>query len=248
MSQYRTGTFVVPATPVAMTLNLGFVPDVITVWNVDDLEVNPPNDATAAVSFWLNVMPSGSASQTIYTAGVPAVSYITSNGFTPVVLGGDWQNTQYVVNSITNASPGVVTVAAINPTNSLVLVNGMTVTMSGINGMTGVNGQRFIVSQLTIVGGGPTYTFKLYDLFGNPFSTVGLGTMTTSTNAEINEISYPATAPVLDPTTGQVVTTGQPAGNQFDIGFEGIILGTSVVGDAGDTMFWEAKTMTPTGW
>jgi hypothetical protein len=141
-----------------------------------------------------------------------------------------------------------VTVATIAPTNSLTLANGMTVTISGVNGMTGLNTNRFIVTALTIVGGGPTYTFKLYDTFGNPVNTTALGTFATSPNAQLDVISYPPTAPVLDPVTGQVVTPGSPAGLQLDIGMEGITLGTGVVGDSGDVLFWEAWFSTPTGW
>ena len=243
MSQYRTGIINSTTALISsgLNINLGFIPDEFQITNYTKWT------AASGVNFskWLNgVVPNGYA--LIETVGIP--STITTNGYTPVSLGGDWLNTQYVVNSITNASPGVVTVAAINPTNTLPLVNGMTVTMSGIDGMVGINGQRFIVAQLTIVGGGPTYTFKLFDLFGQPFSTIGLGTMTSSPSAMINEFSYPATAPVLDPVTGQVVIPGQPAGNQYDLGFDGIFLGSGVLGSDADVLFWEAFSSTPTGW
>jgi hypothetical protein len=242
--QYRNGF--ITSTGAAVTLPLGFLPDKFQIYNLTILEVNPPNSATVGESLWIKSMPNASSLQTTYTAGAPGVSYITSNGITPVVLGGDWQNTIYTINTITNANPGVVTVASIAPTNSMTLVNGMTVTISGVLGMTGVNTNRFIVSNLTIVGGGPTYTFTLYDTFGNPFSTVGLGTYVSG--GELDVISYPPTAPVLNPVNGQVLIPGAPAGLQLDIGYEGVILGTSVVGASTNTLFWEAFFATPTGW
>lgn len=238
--QYRNGTII--STGAAVSLNLGFVPDKFTVQNTTLLA------STNGVgnSEWDFTQAPGYAFITTYSSGAPVVTQITTNGFTPVKLGGDWQNTIYTINTITNASPGVVTVASISPTNSMTLVNGMTVTISGVVGMTGVNTNRFIVSNLTIVGGGPTYTFTLYDLFGNPFSTVGLGTYVSG--GELDQISYPPTAPVLNPVNGQVITPGQPAGNQYDIGYEGITLGTGVVGSSTNVLFWEAYLETPTGW
>lgn len=243
MSQYRSGTFV--STGAAVTLPLGFIPDRITVNNLTILEVNPPNSATPASSFWLKGMPSPSASQTIYTAGAGAQSYITTNGFTSVILGGDWQSTQYTITAVTKANPGVVTVAGISPTNTLTLVNGMTLTVSGVVGMTQLNTNRYVVANLTIVGGGPTYTFSLYDLFGNPVDTTGFGTYVSG--GILNQISYPATAPTIG-SNGQILAQGNPPGNQYDIGYEGMILGTAVVGAATNLMWYEAITATPTGW
>jgi hypothetical protein len=244
MSQYRSGTFT--STGAAVTLPLGFIPNFVRVLNLAVIEVNPPNSASPGESFWVNTMPSGSASQTIWTAGVPAQSYITSNGVTPVVLGGDWQSTQYTITAVSKANPGVVTVSGISPTNTLTLVNGMIVTISSVVGMTQLNTNRYIVANLTISGGGPAYTFSLYDLFGNPVDTTAFGTYVSGGIA--NQISYPPTAPVLNAATGQVITPGQPAGNQYDIGYEGIILGTGLVGSSGNVIYWDAITQTPTGW
>lgn len=243
MSQYRAGTFT--STGAAVTLPLGFIPNIVRVFNLTVLEVNPPNSASPAESVWVSAMPSASASQTIYTAGVPAQSYITSNGVTPVVLGGDWQSTQYTITGITRANPGVVTVSVRQPTNTLLLENGMIVTLSGVVGMTQVNTNRYVVANFT-AGGGTTATFSLYDLFGNPVDTTAFGAYVSGGIA--NQISYPPTAPVLNASTGQVITPGQPVGNQYDIGFEGIILGTGLVGSSTNVIWWDALTMTPTGW
>lgn len=243
MSQYRTGKFTSAGT--AVTLALGFVPDRISIYNL----TNFVEQSEVIESIWMKntiSLPSGYAIIWTATAGAPVESVITTNGVTPVILGGDWQSTQYTITTISKANPGVVTVSGISPTNTLTLVNGMTITISSVVGMTQVNTNRYIVSNLTIVGGGPTYTFTLYDLFGNPVDTTAFGTYVSG--GIVNQISYPPTAPVLDSTTGQVITPGQPAGNQYDIGYEGVILGTGVVGDSADEIWWEAITMTPTGW
>jgi hypothetical protein len=243
MSQYRNGYFT--STGAAVSLALGFVPDVFKITNYSVLLADSATPAVGTAQWYNNVVPSAYAIIQTYTNGAPVTTVATSNGFTPVILGADWQSTQYTITGITNANPGVVTVSVRAPTNTLNLANGMIVTLSQVVGMTQVNTNRYIVGNYT-AGGGTTATFSLYDLFGNPVNTIGFGTY--SSGGIANQISYPPTAPVLNPVTGQVITQGQPAGNQYDIGYEGITLGTTVVGANTNIMYWEAFYSTPTGW
>jgi len=239
MSQYRNG--IINSTGAAVSLALGFVPDKFTITNYTKTA------AQSGVGFseWIsNVVPSANAFITTYTAGAPVVSLLTSNGVTPVALGGNWLNTLYTITGITKANPGVVSVSSVNPANSNVLVNGMTITISSVVGMTQVNTNRYIVAGIS--GSTGAQTFKLYDLFGNPVNTSAFGTYVSG--GQIDVISYPPTAPVLDAVTGQVITPGQPAGNQYDIGYSGVTLGTGVVGSAADVLYWEAFLETPTGY
>lgn len=241
MSQYRSGIINSTTALISsgVTLPLGFIPDRFEIKNLTKLEVATPNSATPAETLWLKPMPNASALQTTYTAGAPAVSYVTSNGITPQILGADWQNTQYVITGISSATPAVVTVSSASPTNTLPLANGMTITISGVNGVTNVNGNRFIVSGLS------STNFNLYDTFGN--AVTAAGTFTSSPNAIANQISYPPTAPILNPVNGQIITPAQPAGNQYDIGYEGLFLGSAALGQNGDVLWWEAIEQTPTG-
>ncbi len=233
MSQYRNG--IITSTGAAVSLNLGFVPDRFTVLNYTKTAAQ----SGVGFSSWINnVVASGKALISTYTAGAPVASLLASNGITPVNLGGNWQNTLYTITGISSASPAVVTVSSAQPTNSLALVNGMTFTISSVVGVSNVNTQRFIVSGLSGT------TFNLYDTFGNPVTAVG----TYVSGGQMDVISYPPTAPVLDATTGQVITPGQPAGNQYDIGYAGVTLGTGVVGSAADVLYWEAFLETPTGY
>lgn len=234
--QYRNG--IINSTGAAVSLMLGFVPDKFQVYNYTVLAAASASPAVG-YSLWINnVVASTNALVDTYTSGIPTTTLITSNGFTPVVLGADWQSTQYVITAISGANPAVVTVSSISPTNTLTLVNGMTVTISGVEGITNLNSNRFIVTGIS------GSTFKLYDLFGNPVVAAG----TYVSGGIVNQISYPPTAPVLNAVTGQVITPGQPAGNQYDIGYEGITLGTGVVGASTNVLFWEAFLQTPTGW
>lgn len=241
MSQYRSGIINSTTALISSGVNLmlGFIPDRFEIKNLTILEVNPPNSATVAETLWLKPMPNASALQTTYTAGAPAVSYITTNGVTPVILGADWQNTQYTITGITNANPGVVTVSSVSPTNSLTLVNGMTFTISSVKGMTGLNTNRFVVAGLSGT------SFNLYDTFGKAVDTTALGTYVSG--GIMNVISYPQTAPILNSVNGQIITPGSPAGLQYDIGYEGLTLGSAVLGANGNVLWWEAIWQTPTG-
>lgn len=238
MSQYRSGYFT--STGAAVTLQLGFLPDVIRTVNYTALAT----DATAVFQseFYRYVMPAGYAnrlSKTITTGAVTQANS-TSNGFTLVHTGGAWYNTQYTITGVTKANPGVVTLTSLSPTNTLTLVNGMIVTISGVVGMTQLNTNRYVVAGIT------GSTFKLYDLQGNPVDTSAFGTYVSG--GIVNEISYPATAPTISATTGQITAQGNPAGNQYDTGYDGVILGTGVVGADTNVIWWEARTATPTGW
>lgn len=236
--QYRNGYFT--STGAAVNIELGFVPDRFVVYNYTVLAAA---SATPAVGYseWIkNVVPTANALIDTYTSGAPVTTLLTSNGITPVSTGGNWLNTIYTITGITNANPGVVTVQSAQPTNSLALTNGMTFTISSVEGMNNVNQNRFVVAGLSGT------TFNLYDTFGNPVNTTSFGTYTSG--GQMDVISYPQTAAVVNPTTGQILTPGSPAGLQYDTGYYGITLGTGVVGAATNLIYWEAYFETPTGY
>ena len=239
MVQYRNG--IIHSTGAAVTLKLGFIPDRVTVLNYTKTVAG----TGVGFSEWIhNVVPNTKALITTYTGGAGVVTLLASAGITGVRIGGDWQNTNYTITTVSKANPGVVSISDVAPANSLVLVNGMTVTISGIVGMTQLNTNRYIVAGIS--GSSGAQTFNLYDLFGNPVDTTAFGTYVSG--GIINEISYPATASVLDPVTGQVLIPGQPVGNQYDIGYAGVLLDTGVIGSNADVLYYEAFLQTPTGW
>lgn len=236
--QYRNGTII--STGAAYNLVLGFVPDKFEIYNYTVLAAA---SATPAVgySLWIkNVVASAKALINTYTSGAPVTTLLASNGITPVSTGGNWLNTVFTVTGITNANPGVVTVQSATLTNGLTLANGMTFTMSGVVGTTGLNTNRYIVAGLAGT------SFNLYDTFGNPVDTTSLGTYVSG--GQMDVISTPPTAPVLNSVTGQVITPGAPAGLQYDTGYAGVTLGTGVVGASTNVLFWEAYLNTPTGY
>lgn len=239
--QYRKG--IINSTTALISsgvnLSLGFVPDKFVITNFTKTVAQ----SGVGESEWIrNVSANASAIITTYTAGAPVVSQITTLGVTPVALGGNWLNTIYTITGISNANPGVVTVASASPTNSMTLANGMTFTISGVVGVKNLNQNRFMIGNVNTGAG----TFSLYDVFGNAVDTTSLGTYVSG--GQIDVISYQQTAPTLNAVTGQVITPGSPAGLQYDTGYSGVSLASGVLGSNGDVLFWEAFTETPTGY
>lgn len=234
--QYRKGTFV--STTAAVTLKLGFVPDKVEITNYTKTIAAPA--AGVCFSQWFNnISANGTALIDTYTAGAPVRSLLATNGVTPVSLGAAYTSTVLTITNISSATPGVVTVSSIGT-----LVNGDTVTISNVEGTVQLNTNRYIV------GGISGSTFKLYDFFGNPINTSVMGAYVNNAAnpGQVNIVTTPAVAPVLNPTTGQVITPGQPGGLEYDTGYAGVTLGTGVVGSNNDVIFWEAWFETPTGY
>lgn len=227
--QYRNG--IITSTAAAVTLELGFVPDRFTVTNYTKTVAG----SGVGFSEWINnVVPSANALITTYTVGAPVVTLLASNGFTPYNVGGSWAEQQAAITGITAANPAVVTATTHG------FSTGDTITISSVVGMVQVNTQRYIISVVD------ANSFRLYDLYGNPVNSSAYGTYVSGGIA--NRISTPSIAPVLNATTGQVITPGLPPGDFYDLGFAGITLGTGVVGSSNDVLYWEAFFATPTGW
>ena len=108
-------------------------------------------------------------------------SYILEFGVTYIrfVRNGAYiTETAQNITGITNANPGVVTI------NSHGYSNGDEVAISGVGGMTELNGRNFKVNNVT------ANTFELQDMSGTDFDTTSLGTYTSGgTAAKIYEVS-----------------------------------------------------------
>ncbi len=96
--------------------------------------------------------------------------------------------TIYTITGITNAIPGVVSVSSVAETGAFYLVNGMTITISGVRGMYEVNRERYIIGSLDT----NAMTFALYNLRGYPLDTRNFNAYVS--DGQINIISYPAQA------------------------------------------------------
>lgn len=96
--------------------------------------------------------------------------------------GGTLLETAQNITGISQAATGVLTYSGADPTN------GQWFFLSGIGGMTALNG-RFVV--VTAVNAGAN-TFQLFDLFGNAINTTGMAAYTAGgTMARVYEITTP---------------------------------------------------------
>jgi hypothetical protein len=105
--------------------------------------------------------------------------------------------TVYNVTNISQACPGVVTLATVADANSFAVAAGQTVTISKVKGMFQINGQRVIVGNFDPLA----QTFEMYTNQGFPVDTTGFTPYISG--GEINIISY-------------VQPAGQPPGLMYN--------------------------------
>lgn len=216
--QYRKGTFTTTATETARNIDLGFEPSKFILTNITRYGTN----AAISQALWYSGMTDAYALLQKPSATGLLNSIITSNGFTPYSTGASFDTTTSTITAATKALPGVVTVSAVNT-----LVEGATVTISNVGGMTQLNTNRYVVTNLVTTG---PITFELYDTFGNAVDTTNFGTYTSG--GQINVISNEVA----------------PPGLVYDEGSAGITLGTGVFNASIDVWQWEAFLETPTGY
>ncbi len=105
--------------------------------------------------------------------------------------------TVYQITGITTALPGVVTLSSVADPNSFAIADGQTVTVSKVQGMGQVNGNRYVIGGFDAMA----QTFQLYTNKGFPVDTSGFTPYVAG--GEINIISY-------------VPPPGQPAGLMYN--------------------------------
>ena len=105
--------------------------------------------------------------------------------------------TVYRITDITQDVPGQVTLATVADPNSFAVANGMTVTISKVQGMYQVNDERYVIGSFDSMA----QTFRLYTNRGFPVDTSGFTPYIAG--GEINIISY-------------VPPAGQPPGLMYN--------------------------------
>ena len=223
--QYRKGTFTTTATPTAMNIDLGFEPSKFILTNYT--RTAAPSGAVTQAQYFAGMSDASALLQKILIDADVTVNYvsqsaITTNGFTPYSTGASFDVTTSTITAATNALPGVITVSAVNK-----LVEGATVTISNVGGMTQLNTNRYVVTNLVTTG---PITFELYDTFGNAVDTTNFGTYTSGGQANV------------------ISNTETPPGLEYDEGSSGITLGTGLFNSSIDVWYWEAFLETPTGY
>lgn len=96
--------------------------------------------------------------------------------------------TVYEVTSVTNSFPCVVTVSSVAEPGAFYLVNGMTITVTGIRGTYELNRNRYKIGSLDT----DSQTFALYTIQGDPVDSTLFNSYVSG--GQINIVSYPALA------------------------------------------------------
>lgn len=96
--------------------------------------------------------------------------------------------TIYPITNITQGMPGVVTLSSMALPNSFAVSLGMTISITGVQGMYQVNDNRYIVASLNT----GAQTFQLYNLSFLPVDTTRFTPYISG--GQINIISYPPPA------------------------------------------------------
>ena len=238
MAIYRQGTFTVPASNVALNLNLGFVP---SVFRCKDQTVFNTGTITGAIEGYFDTTMSAQTTPMslvcTYTAGAPVWARSTTNGilafqstdqnlFLP-------QQVPYTTNKSTNLTITGITRGA---TTSITATHSFTASDIGVT----------VVTFHGIVG-----TTQLNTLSG----VIQTVTSNTSFTVNINSTNFTAwvSGGIANVITGAPVTTLY--GNSIlptaeaNLGFIGLTIGTDLMGGAGvtaaDVWSYEAILQSP---
>ena len=192
--QYRKGTYTNPASAVAVSLELGFIPSKFQVYQYTGWGTN---DQTLKAE-WFQGMPDASALLTTRGTTTLSSTLETTNGITPFSNGALWDTTQAVITGATKANPCVITATAHG------FATGDTVTISAVLGMVQLNTNRYIITVID------ANSFSLTDLFGNVVDSTAFSTYVSGGIA--NKISTDTTPPGLQEDEGSAgVTIGTAA-------------------------------------
>ena len=195
----------------------GAATDLVLPWQADKLELyNYTTGANPIV--WFRDMADG-------TALAVGGSVILTNGVTIDNLLGGFTNEHLVISGITTATPGVVTTT----TNHNLSNNDRVVITKVIGSMAAqVNNQTYVVRVVS-----PT-TFSLYDVYGIPVTILGAYTSSGQVT-KICPLLGDVTRPVSPAVPHQAIIDYPPVYR--------LLLGTSVIGSAGNVIFFEATKM-----
>lgn len=234
MAIVKKGTLTVATGGAAQNLNLGFVPSYFRMENKTKIIGNTNG---VQIAEWYDDMVNGSSYQWTTTSGAPVISYISSNGFTPITavssqgtefvpltgLPSGAKDTALTITGISQAANASITAThAFTSTD----IGVTTVTFHGIVGMTQMNTLSGVIQSVT---------------------------STTSFTVNINSTSFTAFVssgnPIANVITGAppYTTTGFQIYNTplYNTSFIGLTLGTSVMVTTSDVWQYVAYLDAP---
>jgi hypothetical protein len=220
MAIVKKGTLTVLTGGAAQNLNLGFIPSYFRMVN-KTIQTSGTITGVTNVEWW-NDMVNGSAYITTYTTGVPALSYISTNGITPFItqaglefvpltgLPAGAKNTNLTITGISKAAN-----ASITATHAFTAadVGVTTVGFHGIIGMTQMNTLTGVIQSVTST---TSFTVNINSTNFTTYTSGGIANIITG---------VPAT------TTTGFQTYNTPL---YNVGFMGLTLGTTLMVNTND--------------
>ncbi len=230
MAIVKKGTLTVLTGGAAQNLNLGFIPSYFRMVN-KTIQISGTITGVTNVEWW-NDMANASAYITTYTTGVPALSYISTNGITPYITPAGTEfvpltglpaaavNTNLAITGISKAAN-----ASITATHAFTSadVGVTTVTFHNVVGMTQINTLSGVIQSVTST---TSFTVNINSTNFTTYTSGGIANVITG---------VPAT------TTTGFQTYNTPL---YNVGFEGLTLGSTVMVNTSDV--WEYLAMLDT--
>ena len=235
MAIIKTGTLTVGTGGVAQNLILGFVPDVLTLWN-DNIIVSGTGVGYAQ---WLSSMANASAYITTLTAGAEVLTKITTNGVTPFQTGDAslYTPTNLTITGISQAAQASIT-ATHNFTSQDVGVT--VVTFHNVVGMIQINTLSGVIQSVTST---TSFTVNINTTAFTAYTSGGIANVITGRPAlqggSLTSGNALGFSPLQLPTS-QVLNTAL-----FHAGVIGVTLGTSLMVNTSDLWRYEAVLNTP---
>jgi len=223
MAIVKKGTLSVVTGGAAQNLNLGFIPSYFRMVN-KTIQTSGTITGVTNVEWW-NDMANASAYITTYTTGVPALSYISSNGVTPYVpapgrefvpltgLPAGATSTNLTITGISKAANASVTATHAFTAADIGVT---TVTFHGVVGMTQINTLSGVIQSVTST---TSFTVNINSTSFSSYTSGGFANVITG---------------VPPSTTQGFQIFNTPLKN---VSFQGLTLGTTLMVNTSDV--WE---------
>jgi len=235
MSNIRKGTLTVATGGAAQNLVLGFIPSYIRLQNKTKTVAGTNG---VQISEWYDDMVNGSAYQWTTTSGAPVISYISSNGVTPLMTaaGSEFPASNLTVTGISQAAQAVITATNSFTSNDY----GVTVvTFHNVVGMTQINTLSGVVQSAT----GSNFVVNINTSSFTAYSSGGIANIITGIPALQGGLISSGNAPGFPP--AQTNTSQILNAPLYNTGVIGLILGSSIMVTTSDV--WEYVAYRDTG-
>lgn len=232
MAILRKGTLTVATGGAAQNLVLGFVPSYFRMENKTKIIAN--SNAVQIVEWW-DDMVNASAYLWTTTTGVPAISYISSNGITPYSTADSslYPSSNLTITGISKAANASITATHAFTSNDIGVT---TVTFHNVVGMTQINTLSGVIQSVTST---TSFTVNINSSSFSSYVSGGIANIITGIPALQGGPLSSGNAPGFPP--AQTNTSQIQNAPIYNAGTIGLTLGSSVMVNTSDV--WQYMAM-----